>query len=430
MRQFILHDPPHRNISAPKSATQAAIEETYSFDGPPDALITVTGNVYLYFGGNGYLGLQANPEVLASTCEAVLHYGVGTATNRIAFTSPPVFEVERRVAELLGTDSALYTASGCTANQIMLESLEKTFERIFIDEAAHHSMFDAARRIHKKRCFPITFRHRSAADLKDKLDKNLQMHERPIVLTDGVFSQHAATAPLDEYIELLSHYDGASLWIDDAQGFGVLGETGRGTLEHFGIDTSLVNKTPEDTRWDGNEKKQEDYFAGYACGNTSAGAECCPLYLTVSLSKAAGGCGGVIAGSETFIQRIKDRSAAYFGASAPATPIAAATAKALSILAEPQLRRKLKKNVMFLKAGLHSIGIETDASPLPMVILTLGSAANMKRIQRELSEKGILVSYLPRNTGLGSEGALRIAVFATHNETMIQEFTSALSQCI
>ncbi|MDR3181342.1 MAG: aminotransferase class I/II-fold pyridoxal phosphate-dependent enzyme, partial [Planctomycetaceae bacterium] len=208
MRQFTFHDAPLRSASVPKTAIQASLEETFSFDGPPDAMITVAGKVYLYFAGSGYLGLQANPEVLAATCESVLHYGVGTATTRTAFTSPPVFEVERRICDMFATEHALYTASGYAANLMLLESLEKTFDRIFIDEAAHYSLFEAAKRIRRKRCVPITFRHRDTNDLKDKLDANLQLHERPIVLTDGVFAHHGTTAPLNEYAALLGGYDG------------------------------------------------------------------------------------------------------------------------------------------------------------------------------------------------------------------------------
>src|SRR5215469_14512902 len=245
-RNIFIPAPPERTPSAPKSATQATIEETFSFDGPPDAMVSVAGKVYLYFGGNGYFGLQADPEVLAAICEAVLRYGVGTATTRTAFTSPPVFEVERRVAEMIGTPHALYTASGYLANQILLESLEKTFDRVFIDEAAHYSLFDAIRRLRGARRKPITFKHRSTDDLREQLDTNLQFHERPIVLTDGVFSLLGTIAPLNEYTELLANYEGASLLVDDAHGFGVLGDTGRGTLEHFGMDTATVNQTATD----------------------------------------------------------------------------------------------------------------------------------------------------------------------------------------
>jgi len=411
-RNISIPDPPERTPSTPKSAMQAAIEETFSFDGPPDAMISVAGKVYLYFGGNGYFGLQADPEVLAATCEAVLRYGVGTATTRTAFTSPPVFEVERRTAEMLGTPHALYTASGYVANQILLESLEKTFDRIFIDEAAHYSLFDAIKRLRGIKRKPVVFKHRNADDLREQLDSNLQLHERPIVLTDGVFSLLGTMVPLDEYTELLANYEGASLLVDDAHGFGVLGDTGRGTLEHFGLDTSVVNQTATDSI--------DDF------GLEATTGDAVRTYLTFSLSKAVGGSGGIIPGTESFIQRLKDWSAVYFGASAPASPIAAATAKSLSMLTDAALRQKLQENVHLLRLGLRNIGLDVCESPLPMVIVTLGSSGNMRRIQKKLSESGILVSYLPRNAGLGSQGALRIAVFATHTPQMIHELIDSL----
>ena len=416
MRNIFIPDPPERTPSTPKTATQAAIEETFSFDGPPDAMVSVAGKVYLYFGGNGYFGLQADPEVLAATCEAVLRYGVGTATTRTAFTSPPVFEVERRIAEMVGTSHALYTASGYVANQILLESLEKTFDKIFIDEAAHYSLFDATKRLRGAKRKAIVFKHRSTNDLREKLDSNLQLHERPIILTDGVFSLLGTIAPLDEYTGLLANYDGASILVDDAHGFGVLGESGRGTLEHFGLDTSAVNQTAADSIDD--------------LGLDTSANEAVRTYLTFSLSKAVGGSGGTIPGSESFIQRLKDWSAVYFGASAPASPIAAATAKSLSMLTDATLRQKLQENVKLLRLGLRNIGLETGESPLPMVILTLGSSGNMRRIQKKLSASGILVSYIPRNAGLGSQGALRIAVFATHTPQMIQEMLDSLRETL
>jgi 7-keto-8-aminopelargonate synthetase-like enzyme len=379
-------------------------------------MISVAGKVYLYFGGNGYFGLQADPEVLAATCEAVLRYGVGTATTRTAFTSPPVFEVERRVAEMIGTPHALYTASGYVANQILLESLEKTFDKVFIDEAAHYSLFDAVKRLRGTKRKPITFKHQNTDDLREQLDTNLQLHERPIVLTDGVFAMLGTIAPLNEYRALLVNYEGASLLVDDAHGFGVLGDTGRGTLEHFGFDTSMVNQTATDSIDD--------------LGLEPAESDSVRTYLTFSLNKAVGGSGGTIPGTESFIQRLKDWSAVYFGASAPASPIAAATAQSLSMLTDPSFRQKLRDNVKLLRLGLRNIGLEVDESPLPMVILTLGSSGNMRRIQKELSESGILVSYMPRNSGLGSQGALRIAVFSTHTPQMIQELVDSLRAAI
>lgn len=399
---------------------QATIEESLSFDGPPDAMISIAGRTYLYFAGNGYLGLQAEPEILAATCEAVLQYGVGTATTRTAFTSPPVFEVERRVSQILGMERALYTASGYIANQILLESLEGTFDRIFIDESAHYSLFDSAKRIRGTRLRPIVFKHASVGDLKEKLDGNLQMHERPIILTDSVFAMLGTIAPIRDYIDLLADYDGASLLVDDAHGFGVLGANGLGIFEHFGIDPARANRTVQD---------DAEAF-GLSDFDGSDEEIATRLYLAFSLSKAVGGCGGMIPGSESFVQRLKDRSTVYFGASAPASPIAAATAKALSILVDNSIRSKLRHNTQYLKSQFRKIGLEVDDSPIPVVILTLGSSGNMRRIQKELSRQDILISYLPRYAGLGSEGALRIVIFATHSTDMIDELVETLKKVL
>lgn len=408
------------NKASPDKPVQEMIEESLSFDGPPDAMITVAGRTYLYFSGNGYLGLQADPRILAATCEAVLRYGVGTATTRLAFTSPPVFEVERRVAEMLRMERALYTASGYIANQILLESLEGTFDRIFIDESSHFSLFDAAKRIRGSRCRPIPFKHRSVEDLKEKLESNLRLHERPIVLTDGVFSFLGTIAPVRDYATLLADYDGSALWIDDAHGFGVIGPNGLGTLEHHGIDTSLANRTTQ------------DFMDELGLGGIGDLPEEFPtkLYTSFSLSKAVGGCGGIIPGSDSFIQRLKDRSTVYFGASAPASPVAAATAKALSILHDNTVRDKLRRNTMTLRKKLRRLGLSVEDSTVPIIVLTLGSSGNMRRIQNELSDRGILVSYLPRHVGLGSQGALRIAVFATHTPPMIEELADTLKSVL
>jgi 7-keto-8-aminopelargonate synthetase-like enzyme len=186
-----------------------------------------------------------------------------------------------------------------------------------------------------------------------------------------------------------------------------------------------VNRTPDD--------RSGDWDTGNYSHNGQVSAEdgySIPLYLTASLSKAAGGCGGVIPGSAAFIQRLKDRSSVYFAASAPPTPIAAATAKSLAVLADGNLRQKLHQNAALLKSKLRQIGLDVPDSPVPIVILTLGSAANMKQIQKELSRRGILISYLPRNTGLGSQGALRIAVFATHSEAMLAELAETLGKIL
>ena len=409
--------PPERSRCEPRSESRAVIEESLSLDGPPDAYVTIAGRTYQYHAGSGYFGLQSHPEVLAATCEATLRYGVGTATSRSAFTSPPVFEVERRSAAIFDVERAFYTSSGYMANQILVDALSGTFGRIFIDESSHYSLFDAARGLREPRLRPIPFRHRDVDDLHQKLDENLQWNQRPLVLSDGLFSALGTLAPVDRYVDLLSKYDGASLLIDDAHGIGVLGNGGRGTLEHFGFDPSAANRTTQESG--------EDFTF------TPAESPEVALFVSFTMSKAVGGYGGILPGSELFVERLTERSKIFTGASAPPNPIAAATAKGLSILFDDnRLRTALRENTRLLKNGLAAIGLPPGESAIPIVTLTLGSSRNMRRIQKELSRRKLLIAYLPRNPGLGSEGALRLAVFATHTPEMIESLIDTLKEVV
>lgn len=407
--------PPERSVATATPARES-FERALSLDCPPDSFVRVGEKTFQYHAGSGYFGLAAHPEVLAAACEATLRYGVGTATTRAALTSPPVFEVERRIAGIMGTARAFYTASGYTANQIIVDVLSGTFDRIFIDESAHSSLYDAIRGVRDSRLRPQTFRHNSPDDLHEKLRHEMRGGQKPLVITDGVFSIFGDVAPLREYETILSHYDGASIIVDDAHGFGVLGMTGCGTLEHFGIEATGINHTLEDG---------DDFFDPHISESPVR------FFASTTMSKGLGGYGGIIAGTERFIERLAERSRIFAGASAPPPPIAAATAKSLAILFDDdQLRSQLDNNSRLLRSRLTAIGLKLNAWCLPMVSLSLGSALNMRRIQRELSQRGILIAYLPRHPGLGSEGALRIAVFATHTPEMIERLVNELAKCI
>ncbi|MBO7679722.1 MAG: hypothetical protein J6S75_08650, partial [Thermoguttaceae bacterium] len=120
------------DIPIPREKT--LVEELFSFDGPPDATVSVGGQNYYYFSGEGYLGLQANPEVLAATCEAVLRYGTSLGTIRRRFTPAPILDVERQAAEIYGTEQAYYSGGETTVTEALLTSIRETAESVFVDE--------------------------------------------------------------------------------------------------------------------------------------------------------------------------------------------------------------------------------------------------------------------------------------------------------
>jgi len=375
---------------------------------PPDAHTVIDGQSYLYFAGTGYLGLQGHPEVIRAACQATRQYGVGSATSRGGFGDvPPTLEVERRAAEFFASEEAFYFASGYVGNRILTQLFEDAFDALFVDELSHYSVFEAARLIGRP---TFRFRHRDREHLEASLVANLKPRQRPLVLSDGVFSALGTIAPVVEYRDLLAGYAGAALCIDDAHAVGVLGTAGRGTFEHAGLIEAGVNTWPD------AEDRPADTPGLLFCG---------------TLSKAVGGFGGIIPGTRPFIRQLKTTSHYYDGASAVPVPAAAATARALELLqTDPRLRSRLASNVRLLKSGLGELGLETEDTPVPIVCLKLGPAAQMRTIQRELMQRGIVIAYLAAYSGLGSEGALRLAVFSTHTDEMIGRLLGELGRLL
>jgi 7-keto-8-aminopelargonate synthetase-like enzyme len=373
-------------------------------ESPPGAYTKIDGREYLYFVGTGYLGLQGHPEVIRAACRAAEQYGIGSANSRTAFgTTPPLLEVERLAAALFGLDDAFYFASGWMGSNILVQELDDLPSFVFIDECSHYSVFEAT----SMSVWPqVSFMHRDLDDLRNKLKEHLNACERPLVISDGVFAATGKIAPARAYHDILSEYPNAVLCLDDAHGLAVLGENGRGTFEHAGLWGCGVNVADDTGR--------------------------CPrLALSGTLSKAVGGFGGIIPGDREFIRRVKLRSPYFAGASPPPAPIAAATARAIElVMADPGLRTRLWSNVRLLKDGLRRLGFDVDQTPVPIVCLTPGNAENMQRIQRELMQRGIAVAYMAAYCGLGPEGGLRIAVFATHTEAMIQQLLDELKRLV
>lgn len=370
---------------------------------PPGPETVIDGRWYVYFGGTSYLGLAGHPEVIQAACEAARRYGLHTATSRGGFgNNPATLQVERLAAELFGQQAAFYFVSGYVSNHILIQALAGRFDVILADEAAHYSLAEAARLAGR----PVAeFAHADPGSLRELLRQRLRPNERPLLLTDGVFAATGDIAPLDAYVDILRAYEGASLLVDDAHGFGTLGARGRGTLEHLGLWSPGINSIVP-----------------------SAGVG---LFVGGTLSKAIGGFGGILSGPEEFIRHARSSSHYFDGASAPPSPVAGGTAKALEIVIhEPQLRERLRENVRHVRQGLRNLGLPAADSPSPVIPLVIGDAENMRRIHQALSEQGILVPYFPRYSGTGPHGLLRIAVCAAHTGAMLDRLLSGLARAL
>lgn len=372
-------------------------------ESPPGPETMIDGRRYLYFAGTAYLGLQSHPEVVRAACEATERFGVGAATSRtLAGDTPPAVEAERRAAAFFGTEDAFHVASGFMAPAVATALLAGRVDHVLIDEHAHVSLRQAAGHLG----VPVEwFAHRDAESLALAIRAKTSFRSRLLVMTDGVFSADGSIAPLEDYWGVLAGHGGAVLLVDDAHGFGVLGENGRGTLEHAGLARRGFNREPASRS-----------PALWACG---------------TLSKALGGFGGILPGSRAVIERIKRGTPYGAAASGPPVPVAAAGAEALAIAIEhPELRERLRENAAHLKSGLRRIGLSVHDAPVPIAALAFDTGERMRQVQAALAERGVWIAYLPAYSGVGPQGVLRIAVFATHTTAMIDRLLEELASAV
>ncbi len=378
-------------------------------ESPPAAETILNGRQYLYFAGTGYLGLQAHPEVIAAAQAAAEQYGIHTATSRTVYgTAPPHEEVERRAAEFLGAEAGLYLVTGYAVNFAIAATISPLVDVVLMDELAHDCLREAARWLENLKMPPIKFRHRDAIHVAEILREHCRPGWRPLLMTDGLFAVNGSLSPLGEYIEVLRKYDDSILLVDDAHSVAAIGETGKGSLEIAGVKASEINA--DLTR------------------SVSTGLR---VFRSATMSKAVGGHGGMLAGDHAFLERARQSSGWFRGASAPAAAVAAATAKALEIVqTQPELRGRLAANVERARASLQKLGVKIEASLSPVISLSIGQAEQKRRIQQRLQDEGIVIAFFQQYTGSGSEGTLRIAIFATHTPQMIDRLVTALQMAL
>ena len=367
-------------------------------ESPPGPEVVIDGRRYFYFAGTSYFGLHAHPEVIEAGCAGFRQFGTHTATTRAGFgNAPPVVEVERRAAKFFGHDAAFYFSSGYATNHILAQAVPGDIGAVFSDEAAHFCVLEAAR----LRSVPIhLFRSRDAEDLARLIREHLPPGTSPLLMVDAIVPSTGILAPLPDYLKVLREFEGASMIADDAHGFGVLGDHGRGTLDHYGL-----------------HDQANDGGSSILVGGT--------------LAKALGGFGGIISGSEDFVHRARTSSHYFDGASAPPSPIAASSAKALEIvMRDPSLRTRLLDNSLRIRAGLRALDLTVPEVPSAHVGIAIGNAANMRRIHASLREEGFIVPVSAAYPGVGPEGVMRFAACSMHTSEMIDALLAALSKLL
>ena len=319
---------------------------------------------------NNYLGLASHPEVVRAGIEGLERYGAGTASVRfICGTFAPHHELERKLAELSGTEAALTYVSCWNANEAVIPTLTDDTTVILTDELNHASIIDAIRL--SRPASKVIYPHSDMTALEDGLAA-APRDARKLIVTDGVFSMEGDLAKLPEIVELAREHD-AVVVVDDSHGVGVLGETGRGTVEHYGL-----------------------------LGEVDV--------ITGTLGKALGGAaGGYVASSDEVCDLLAQRSRPQLFSNALPPTVACSALRAIELMLEqPELLARLRERTSAFREMLAESGYRPLAGEAAIIPIIVGETAEAIALSERLLDEGVFV------TGFGfpvvPEGTARIRV--------------------
>jgi glycine C-acetyltransferase len=335
----------------------------------PEVHMEEAGDV-IVLSSNNYLGLSDEPSVIEAGKHGLDQYGAGTASVRFICGTFDIHRtLENRIAEFLHTEASLTYVSCWNANTGLFPTICDAGSAILSDELNHASIIDGCRLATKAR--RERYKHGDMKDLEEKL-KAVQGSAPVLIVTDGVFSMEGSLAKLPQIIELAKKYDAVTV-VDDSHGTGVMGKTGRGTIEHFGLDG------------------QVDIITG-------------------TLGKALGGAaGGFVAGSGALIDTLIQRSRPQlFSNALPATVACSSLAAIDYVENHPELVGRLRDNTRYFRERLLDLGFKPLEGESAIVPIIVGETASAIAMSDRLLKKGVFV------TGFGfpvvPEGTARIRV--------------------
>ena len=351
-----------------------------TIDSPMDAWVTIDGRSLLNFCANNYLGLANHPRLRTAVKEAVDNYGVGPgAVRTIAGTMSLHIELETKLAAFKRAEACITLQSGFTANLATIPALVGKADVIFSDELNHASIIDGAR---LSRAKVVRYAHNDVDDLRQKIATTTE-YGRRLIVTDGVFSMDGDIAPLDKICEVAEAND-ILLMVDDAHGEGVLGEGGRGIVDHFGLHGRV------------------DIEVG-------------------TLSKAFGVMGGLVAGKQAIIDWLRQRGRPFLFSSALTVPDTAACLAAVELLQEStELVDRLWSNAALFKKEMQAMGFNTGVTQTPIVPVMLGEAALAQKFSQRLFEEGIFAMAIGYPTVPQGKARIRVMNSAAHSHNDLE----------
>ena len=359
----------------PQRAQAAGIYPYFrKIESDQDTEVLIDGKKVLMFGSNAYLGLTNHPEVKAAAIAAVEKYGTGCAGSRfLNGTLDSHLELEKRLAAFAGKEDAIIFSTGFQVNLGVISCLLGREDYIIWDALDHASIIEGIRLSPAK---SLRYKHNDMEALERRL-KQCEDGKIKLIVVDGVFSMEGDLCKLPEIIKLAEKYN-ASVMVDEAHGFGVLGDHGRGVCNHFGLNDKV------------------DLIMG-------------------TFSKSFASIGGFIAGSKTTINYIRHHARSYIF-SASCTPAAtAAASKALDImLREPERVQALQEKTQYCLERFRSLGFEIGNTSTPIIPLFVRDNEKTFRVTAALFHEGVFVNPVVAPAVAPEDTLIRFSLMATH----------------
>ncbi len=343
-----------------------------------DPEVIVGGKKMIMLGSNNYLGLTNHPKVKEAAIEAVRKYGSGCAGSRFLNGTLDIHvELEEKLAKFFRKDAALTFSTGYMTNLGIISSLAGKDDVVVIDKLDHASIIDACRlsfaEIKK-------FKHSDMNSLEFVLQECGDRGK--LVVVDGVYSMEGDIAPLPDIVKVCKKY-GARLMVDDAHGIGVLGETGRGTAEHFGLE------------------KDVDVIMG-------------------TYSKSLASIGGFAVADEDVIHYMKHHARPLiFSASPPPASVAAVIAALDIVDSEPDRRERLWRHTNKMIKAFKQMGFDTGVAETPIIPLMMGEMERAFMMWKILGEEGVFVNPVVPPAVPQGRCMIRTSYMATHTDEML-----------
>ncbi len=350
-------------------------KEFKTVEGPNEAECVINGKKVINLSSNNYLGFANHPRMKKAAIAAIEEYGVGAGAVRPINGNMKLHDdLEKLLAEFKREEAVIVFQSGFNCNAGTIQAVVGDGDLIISDELNHASIIDGCRLTKAKK---TVFKHSDMEDLERVLKENRDQYNQVLIITDGVFSMDGDIAKLPEIVELAEKYD-CLTYVDDAHASGVLGESGRGTVDHFGLHGKV------------------DFIMG-------------------TLSKAIGVIGGYIAGKQVTIDWLKNRGRPLLFSTGNTPADTAAIIEAIHMLMEStEYTEKLWENAKYFKEKINQLGLNTGHSETPITPIIIGDEAKAGQFSEKLFENGVFTSPIVFPTVPKGTGRVRCMVTAGH----------------